>query len=128
MSSVTTFLPITDGQVACPLWVWNASSSDQLLNFVDACLREALAVTSSAPSSFKIWVHDLIAEPHQSSHTVGILRPSLSVGACNPTRGNVLGRFQIFLDVPSKMDSTSPIAVGERITRQWVWLILECAP
>ena len=26
VSSVATFLPIIDGQVAWPLWVWNASS------------------------------------------------------------------------------------------------------
>ena len=53
VSSVATFLPITDGQVACPLWVWNASSRGQFLNFADACLREALAVVPSAPSSLR---------------------------------------------------------------------------
>ena len=27
VSSLSTFLPMTNGQVACPLWVWNATSS-----------------------------------------------------------------------------------------------------
>ena len=63
VSSVATFLLITDGQVACPLRVWNASSRGQFLNFTVACLREALAVVPSDPSSFRIWVHDLIVEP-----------------------------------------------------------------
>ena len=67
VSSVATFLPITDGQVACPLWVWNAGSRGQFLSFVDACLGEALALVPRAPSSFRIWVHDLIAEPQCSS-------------------------------------------------------------
>jgi hypothetical protein len=44
VSSVATFLPMTDGQAACPLWVWKASSSGQILNFPVACLSEALAV------------------------------------------------------------------------------------
>ena len=35
--SVATFLPITDGHVAWPLWVWNASSSGQCMNFCAAC-------------------------------------------------------------------------------------------
>ena len=30
--SVATFLPMKDGHVTCPLWVWNASSSGQCLN------------------------------------------------------------------------------------------------
>ena len=63
VSSVATFLPMTDGQVACPLWVWNASSSGQFLNFSTVCLREAVTMAPSAPSSFRIWVHDHIAEP-----------------------------------------------------------------
>ena len=63
VSSVATFLPMSEGQVARPLWVWNASSSGQFLNFPVACLREALAVVPSAPSSFRVWVHDFIAEP-----------------------------------------------------------------
>ena len=63
VSSVSTFLPMTDGQVARPFWAWNASSRGQFLNFPVACLREALAVAPSAPSSFRVWVHDLIVEP-----------------------------------------------------------------
>jgi hypothetical protein len=38
VSSVATFLPITDGHVAWPLWVWNASSKGQFLNFCAACV------------------------------------------------------------------------------------------
>ena len=54
VSSVAIFLPITEGQVACPLWLWKASSSGQFLNFPVACLWEALKVAPSAPSSFRI--------------------------------------------------------------------------
>ena len=36
VSSVATFLPITDGHVAWPLWVWKASSRGQCLNFCAA--------------------------------------------------------------------------------------------
>jgi len=43
VSSVATFLPMTEGQVACPLFVWKASSSGQFFYFSVACLREALA-------------------------------------------------------------------------------------
>ncbi len=64
VSSVATFLPMTDGQVACPLWAWKASSGGQCWNFSVDCVREAgAAVTPSAPSSFRIWVQDLTAEP-----------------------------------------------------------------
>ena len=52
--NVAAFMPITDGQVAWPLWVWKASSSGQFLNLADAWRREALAVVPSAPSSFRI--------------------------------------------------------------------------
>ena len=38
VSSVATFLPITYGHVAWPLWVWNASSRGHCLNFCDACV------------------------------------------------------------------------------------------
>ena len=38
VSSVATFLPITAGHVAWPLWVWNASSRGQCLNFCVACV------------------------------------------------------------------------------------------
>ena len=64
VSSVATFLPMTNGQVACPLCEWKANSSGQCWNFPVACVREARAVVPSAPSSFGIWVHDLTAEPH----------------------------------------------------------------
>jgi hypothetical protein len=64
VSNAATFLPMTEGQVACPLCVWKASSSGQFFYFPVACLREALAVVPSAPSSFKIWFHDRIADPH----------------------------------------------------------------
>jgi len=56
VSSVATFLPMTDGQVACPLWMWKARSSGQCRNFPVACVMEARAVTPSAPSSFRILV------------------------------------------------------------------------
>ena len=52
--NVAAFLPITEGQVAWPLWVWKASSSGQFFYLTDACCREALAVVPSAPSSFRI--------------------------------------------------------------------------
>ncbi len=54
--SVATFLPMTNGQVARPLWESNASSSSQLLNLSVACFREALAVVPKALSSFRICV------------------------------------------------------------------------
>jgi hypothetical protein len=62
--NVATFLPITDGQVAWPLWVWKASSSGQFFNLADAWRREALVVAPRSPSSFRIWVHERMAEPH----------------------------------------------------------------
>jgi hypothetical protein len=62
MINVAKFLPMTEGQVTCPLCVWKASSNGQFFYFSVACLREALAVVPSAPSSFKIWDHDLIAD------------------------------------------------------------------
>ena len=34
VSTVPTFLPITDGYVAWPLWVWNASSRGHCLKFL----------------------------------------------------------------------------------------------
>ncbi len=41
-SRVATFLPMTDGHMARPLCVWNASSKGQCLNLVAACVYEAL--------------------------------------------------------------------------------------
>jgi hypothetical protein len=38
VSIVTTFLLITDGHVAWPMWVWNASSRGHCLNFCAACV------------------------------------------------------------------------------------------
>ncbi len=38
VSSVATFMPISDGHVAWPLWVWNASSRGKCLNFCAACV------------------------------------------------------------------------------------------
>jgi hypothetical protein len=58
----------------------------------------------------------------------GDIESYLLGGACSPARGKVLGRCQLFLDVPSRMESTSAIAVRESAMRQWVWSILECAP
>ena len=63
VSSMATFLPINDGQVAWPLWVWNASSRSQCLNFCAACVYKAKAATPNAPVSLRIYVHDLIADP-----------------------------------------------------------------
>ncbi len=51
---VATFLPMTEGHVACPLVVWNASSKGQCLNLSEAWRREALAVAPRAPSSLRI--------------------------------------------------------------------------
>jgi hypothetical protein len=57
-----------------------------------------------------------------------MFRPISSGVAWSPALGNVLGRFQIFLVVASRMESTSAIEAGESAMRQWVWLIFECAP
>jgi hypothetical protein len=61
--SVATFRSMTDGQVACPLRVWKASSNGRCLNFTAACVREARAMAPSVPLSFRIWVQERIAAP-----------------------------------------------------------------
>jgi hypothetical protein len=59
---------------------------------------------------------------------VGRLRPNSSRGACRPSLGNPLGRFHIFRQVASNLESMEIMALGESAIRQWVCIILELAP
>ena len=59
---------------------------------------------------------------------MGMLRSNSSEGAWRPTRGKLLGICQIYLVMPSSMDSTFTRAEWDMPIMQQMWFILECAP
>ena len=59
---------------------------------------------------------------------VGRLRPNLSCGACRPVLRNLLGRFHIFRQVASNLESIKVMALGESVIRHCMCSILELAP
>ena len=58
---------------------------------------------------------------------VGKLRLNSSCGACRPALGSPLGRFHIFRQVASNLESMEVITLGDSAMRQWVCIILELA-
>jgi hypothetical protein len=127
--SVAMLRAIMEGQSGLPpRWFWNAISNGHFLNFVAAWYREARDVAPRAPLSLSIWVHELVDAEQYSSHMVGRLRPNSSCGACRPALGNPLGRFHIFRQVASNLESMGVVALGASAMRQWVYIILELAP
>jgi hypothetical protein len=56
------------------------------------------------------------------------LRSNASCGACRPALGNPLGRFHIFRQVASNLESMEAMTFCYSSMRQWVCILLELAP
>ena len=56
------------------------------------------------------------------------LRSNASCGACRPALGNPSGRFHIFRQVASNLESIEVMALDDSAMRQWVCIILQMAP